>query len=408
MQILLLTDIPPCTNYTAGLVQKQLCEFLFEEGHDVGCVSIVDPSLKPDIPNSIKQRLSVFISYNKPSEGYGRKKFGAINSFIFNGYNRNITLPYLSSSISNELNKSKIKFDLIWSVIQGQTMICLVPNVARNLGLDYVAEVWDPPEWWLDENRFDSYSYRKVMEAFRRLLKNAKCCLAASHNMAKEYKEKYSAVCIPVIPSLEANSPSIKKSNNNEFHIGYSGQIYSKKEFSSFIDALDSIGWNYNGKRIILNVFTDYIDPDILKQHPNIKSSGWIPQEELLNRLSCMDLCYCPYRFDKYFEVIARLSFPSKLTSYLKSGVPVLVHAPEYSSISSFIQDGVTGYVCNSTNVDTMVEKLKIIISDSDRERIGMMGYQLFLKFLTNETMKKSFYKSLGMCDTNYENYTDK
>ncbi|WP_303166891.1 glycosyltransferase [Phascolarctobacterium sp.] len=367
----------------------------------------MDPSLTPCIPDSIREKFSVFLSFDKPNEGYGRRKFGALNSLIFNNYNRKIFLPFLANKISNEIRNSNNTFDLIWSVIQGQTMICLVPKVANKLNLEYVVEIWDPPEWWLDENHFDSYSYHKVMKAFKRLLLNAKCCLAASHNMAKEYKEKYSAVCVPVIPSLKAYSPFIKKSDNSEFHIGYSGQIYSKNEFSAFIDSLDSIKWTYQGKRIILYVFTDYIDTVILKQHPNIKSSGWIPQEELLKRLSCMDLCYCPYRFDKKFEVIARLSFPSKLTSYLKSGVPVLVHAPVYSSISNFIKDGITGYVCNTTNIDDIAEKVKLIINDGNRESIGMNGYQLFLKFLTNETMKKSFYKSLGMRDTNYEHCTD-
>lgn len=408
MHILLVTDMPPCTNYTAGLVQKQLCEFLFEDGHQVGCVSVMDPSLTPCIPDSIIKRLSIFLSFNKPNEGYGRRKFGILNSLIFNNFNRKIFLPFLANKISNEIINSNTSFDLIWSVIQGQSMICLVPEIANKLNLKYVVEIWDPPEWWLDENHFDFYSYSVVMKSFKKLLKNSKCCLAASHNMAKEYQEKYGVSCIPVIPSLDDVYIPTNKKNYDEFHIGYSGQIYSKKEFIAFVEALESLNWFYESKRIILNVFTDYIDPVIVNKYPNILSNGWIPQDELLKKLSCMDLCYCPYRFDKKFEVIARLSFPSKLTTYLKTGVPVLVHAPVYSSISNFVKDGVSGYVCNTTNKNMIADKIKLIIKDSNRFTIGTEGRNLFLKFLTNETMKQSFFKSLGMCEIHHENYTNK
>ena len=48
MKVLLLTDMPPCTNYTAGLVLDQLCSFLPEGS--LGCFSLLHPAHNPDIP----------------------------------------------------------------------------------------------------------------------------------------------------------------------------------------------------------------------------------------------------------------------------------------------------------------------------------------------------------------------
>ena len=42
MNILLFSDIPPCSNYSAGIVLMQECEFLLEQGHQVNCFAVVD------------------------------------------------------------------------------------------------------------------------------------------------------------------------------------------------------------------------------------------------------------------------------------------------------------------------------------------------------------------------------
>lgn len=396
MHVLLLTDMPPCTNYTAGLVQKQLCEFLFAEGHKVTCVSVVDPVLSPSIPEDIKKQLAAYHQLDKPKEGYGRAKWGCITSFVFNNYNRKLLLPKMARRIKEALVSAE-NIDIIWSVIQGQTMICLVPLVAQELNLDYVVQIWDPPEWWLNENGFDKYSYKKVMDGFRSLVANSNCCLAASFSMAREYSKLYGVKSIPVIPSLESGVVAKAATKEDEIHIGYSGQIYSKREFKVFVEALESMNWQYENKKIVIDLFTDYLDKQLLKKYPNIHNHGWIKQEVLLRELSRMDFAYCPYRFDSEFERIARLSFPSKLTTYLKVASPVLIHAPKYSSISNFINDRKTGYVCNSLDVNDVINKIRDILGDTNRVEIGMEGHNLFLKYLTLDTMKECFLDSLGI-----------
>lgn len=410
MQILLLTDIPPCTNYTAGLVTQKLCEFLFDEAHSVSCIAVLTPSLSPApaIPSPVREKLSSYNIFNKPFEGYGRRKAGRIQSTIFNTYHRRYTIPKLATRIVNLVQNNHSNIDIIWIVIQGQTMIELSLKVVDKLKKDYVVQVWDPPEWWLREYKFDAFSYKEVMADFGSLLSHSKCCLAASANMAKEYSRLYGMKSVAVMPSLPIINTPPKKHSKKIFQIGFSGQIYAKNEFLNFIKALDRLGWRYGEIDITLNLFSNDVEDIFLNNRGNIKNYGWVPQDKLLQILSEMDLCYCPYRFDSEFEIIARLSFPAKLTSYLSVGSPTFIHAPAYSSISSFLEDGVSGYVCNSDRVDVIADYLKKIINDRERRKIGDNGHKKFLEFLTDDVMKKTFFSSLEVSQVGYEGFTDK
>lgn len=402
LHILLLSDIPPCTNYTAGLVEKVLCEFLLEEGHQVSFVGIISDDLQPKIPVAVKQKMELFLFYRKPKESYGRRKiFGTLQSRLVNGYHSRYSIPRLARVISRDILNASAGIDMIWAGIQGQTMIEIVPLVANYLHLPYVTEVWDPPEWWFRDNEFDVHSFAKGMSSFRILMSGCRCCLAASFEMAAEYNRQYGCKCVPVMPSLPAvDILPIHGRNKKVFNIVFCGQIYAANEMVNFIKSLDALGWHYNGMTIKLCIFSAGIwgsHGEFIKKHVNVKYYSWIDQQELLLKLTKMDLCYCPYRFSKEFEIIARLSFPAKLTSYLRSGVPVFIHAPAYASISKFLEDGISGYICNTEEIDGIIACLKKVMDDGARNVVGENGYKKFLQFLTHEAMKKSFFDSLGI-----------
>lgn len=402
MHILLLSDIPPCTNYTGGLVENVLCNFLLEEGHQVSFVGIFSDYLQPEVPVAIKQKMKFFLSYRKPQEDYGcRKIFGSLQSRLMNGYHSRYSIPKLACAISKDILNASAGIDVIWAGIQGQTMIEIVPLVANYLKIPYVAEVWDPPEWWFRENKFDPYSFAKGMNSFRRLMSGCQCCLAASFEMAVEYNRQYGCRCIPVMPSLPVGDIlPIHSENKHIFSIAFCGQIYAADEMVNFIKALDTLGWQYNGMTIRLCIFSAYIwgsHSKFIQEHVNVEYYNWIDQQELLSKLTKMDLCYCPYGFSEEFEIIARLSFPAKLTSYLRSRVPVFIHAPEYASISNFLEDGVSGYICNAEDIDGIIACLKRVMEDDARNVVGENGYKKFLQFLTYNVMKKSFFDALGI-----------
>ncbi|XOK60439.1 hypothetical protein ACJ7K1_28550 [Paenibacillus elgii] len=396
MNVMLLTDIPPCKNFTAGIVLEQLCRFLVEDGHKVSCFAIVDPSLNPDIQSDLLEVMP-YKRVDKPKESWGRHpRVGVYASFLANNYIARFKLPNISKQAADFalLNNA----DIIWSTIQGQTMIKVVRRAAMKAGKPYTVQVWDPPEWWLSENKFDKFTKNSVMNEFGRLLNQSKACLSASWSMAEEYSTVHKANCIPVVPGLDSKIEiTPQKREDNDYIIAFAGQIYASAEFNSLLYALEHMNWQHKGKKIRLVLYGRYFQNLHFNKPANISIRGWFDQNAALEEMAAADLLYCPYWFDLTFEKIARLSFPSKLTSYLKTKRPVLIHAPEYASPVKFIKKYNAGYICDTLTPQIIAEQLANIIDKGEGDLVGLRGYNAFLEHLTFETMKSGFYRSLGI-----------
>ena len=65
----------------------------------------------------------------------------------------------------------------------------------------------------------------------------------------------------------------------------------------------------------------------------------------------------------KAAHTVAELSFPTKLTTYLAAGSRVLLHAPNYASVTSFMQHYAIGHSCDSLESSDLAAAL----SDVDR-----------------------------------------
>ena len=396
MKIMLLTDIPPCMNFTAGIVLNKMCDFLLDAGHEVCCFAVKDVSVDAIIPTDKVERMR-FQIVKKPVEGWGHLRLGPLASFIGNQYTAAFVLPGIARQAGDFAGENRA--ELIWSVVQGQTMIKLTEPAARRAGLPYVIQVWDPPEWWLMENRFDRFSTRSVMRSFQRALHHSRCCLAASWAMADYYSRQYDCRSIPVVLGFEPGEVCEKKRREDDsLVIALSGQLYASQEIQALIQALDLMDWQYNGRKIVLRFYGKAIRLFLFRPS-NIQVMGWLPQDELLSELAQTDLLYCPYWFSEQFRLPAALSFPSKLSTYLKTGVPTLVHAPEYASPRQFVEQNDVGYICGTLDPNTIRDVLHYIFGGTEEERRerGARGYRAFLDHLTTGHMRAAFFEGLGI-----------
>ena len=65
--ILLLCDVPPCKNYTGGLMISQMLRLLLEEKHNVYCYCIMNPQLSPELWDDLDKDIEMRI-VERPSE----------------------------------------------------------------------------------------------------------------------------------------------------------------------------------------------------------------------------------------------------------------------------------------------------------------------------------------------------
>jgi len=391
---MLFTEIPPCTNYTAGIVLNDMCEFLLEGGHNVSCFYIHSP-LEFNIPDDKKERIN-FKSAEKPFEYWGHKKYSFIQSLLGNNIKVRSHLKAIVDDVTAFVQQNSV--DLIWVVVQGQSIIKLTRPISQNTGVPYVVQLWDPLIWWLTETKCDIFTRALVFREYKRVIKESECLIAASWAMAEGYQKKYKCKkSIPVIRGFETGRMNPTRSKDDgRYIIAMSGQMYAAEELKTLIGALRSLNWTINDKTVCLKLYGHEFNLE-LEEGDNVELLGWYKQAELLQELANADLLYCPYKFDTSFEEVAKFSFPSKLSTYLKTGVLVLFHGPEYSSPQKFLEENNAAYLCNSNNIHEVSQTLVNIDNDQQSSEIVTNGYEAFLSHLTLDKMKENFYKALGL-----------
>lgn len=394
-KFLLLTDMPPCRNFTAGLVLDQLCSFL--PSGSISCFTVLNRELDPEISHT--EILTKIVS--KPNEHKQRRfagRLGALESFLAEKYTDKVTVTRIARQAA-EFGK-QFGADAVWCVVQGQTMIRLANQVADLMNVPLLTQVWDPPTWWLRANKVDSWSQKLILSDFASAMRKSARLAAASWAMAENYETLYGCRSIPVIPSLDqsmAKPPAQRMNKDDELTIGMAGQLYSAAEWENLLLTLKHANWRIGKRNVKLKVLGRALSLHSNAQM-NVEFLGWRSQSESIDILSQLDVLYCPYWFDPVFKEEASLSFPSKLTTYLAAGRPVFFHGPEYASPARFLKQHDAGALCHDLARTSIYNELDKLASDPIRyKRLAENGSKAFHEHLTLSTMRKNFAEFLAL-----------
>jgi len=394
-KFLLLTDIPPCRNFTAGLVLDQLCSFLPEGS--ISCFTVLNRELDPEVTH--KEINSVTVS--KPKEHKPRHfpgRLGALESFLAEKYTDKVTVSRIARQAAEFGKKSGA--DAVWCVVQGQTMIRLANQVADLMNVPLLTQVWDPPTWWLRANKVDSWSQKLILADFASAMSKSQRLAAASWAMAENYERLYGCRAIPVIPSLDAalaKAPATKMNRDDELTIGMAGQLYSAAEWENLLLTFKHANWKIGNRHVKVKVLGRNLS--LSSNTPmNVEYLGWRNQAETIEVLSQLDVLYCAYWFDPVFKEEASLSFPSKLTTYLAAGRPVFFHGPEYASPAKFLKQHNAGALCHDLARSSIYNELEKLASNPDLyKQLAENGSKAFHEHLTLSTMRKNFAEFLSL-----------
>lgn len=390
-KILLVCDVPPSTNYTAGLVLDRLCAFL--PRGSLACYAVEAKGLDPRLGGSLDG--VPFRCARKPHESYGNVRprpvglLASLASEVVRG-------PFHDQRLLDDIARFAAEFrpTAVWVVLQGQTMIRLARPLAARLGVPLYTLVWDPPQWWMRSNGVNPWSEASVLREFGRALKASAGCAVASSAMADEYTRVHGVRSVPLIASLDANvavAPADAPGSDGTLRVGMAGQVYATDAWEALLRALDGVSWRVGGRTVVLAVLGRSLSMATSAAR-NVEFLGWRSQRETIRILSKMDVLYCPYWFDRDFDVEARLSFPSKLPTYLAAGRPVLLHGPAYASPASFVRQKDVGMLCGSLDPAVIVASLASTVADGDRYReMAANAHRAFLDCFTSTTMRRAF-----------------
>jgi hypothetical protein len=397
MKTLLLTDIPPSSNLTAGIVTAQMCRFVPEGELAIFCVQ--NPHLRPEpYPDLSRAPIETLRKPNELSRRrVGSISVGAIGATAIEGYRRCWLTPRLVRQAVEYGRHHGV--DSLWTVLQGQTMVRMANAVAKGLNVPSRTQVWDPLEWWLRAHGVDRLNRMRDLALFDRAIESSVACATASWAMTSRYEDTYKTPCVTIIASLHRTlgcRPGFQLRMPDEVVIGMAGQFYAYQAWGQLVRALNLAGWQVDGRRVVIRVLGNQRPEGVPDQ--NLDFLGWKPQEEAVETLSqTCDILYCPYPFEPQMAEVARLSFPSKIPTYLAAGRPILFHGPDYAGPWRYLRERGAAYLCGDLEPAAVYNGISHLVEDRVfYAAVAKCAQDAFIADFTLEQMGKDVRRFLG------------
>lgn len=359
--VLLVTRTPPGDGSVGAIVLREELR-LFPKGR-VCCFAVADEN------NSTNARELDGV----PIEYSGRVSRSGVNkgvpfvdtflTFCKHTFHRMVTSRRLAGKIACFGRDNGVS--AVWANLNDPIMVYMATKISKALDCPLYTMVWDPPERFMEH--MDTVSARLLARDFADAIRTSVRCAVISDEMKKLYEKEYGTRAVVVRYGTrrsgnESTLPGL--SAGRVLNIGFAGSMYARTSSNAFLDALDSVNWHVGGRRVRIHYFGSDLILKGIKQPADVRYLGWRPEAEVVEALSRTDLLYLPYMFDGKDDMRARLSFPTKLSTYLSARRPIFYHGPEYSAPARFLQNYRAGLCCYSLLAADIAAALAMIVDD--------------------------------------------
>lgn len=179
--------------------------------------------------------------------------------------------------------------------------------------------------------------------------------------------------------------------------IVYTGSINTMfwetmKPFCDWLNAGLTIVGNDGFPRPVEMTIYSGISPDAALLGPKVKWGGWVPLEEIPNRLAQGHLTAILVSFsrDANLEKLIRTSLYTKTVDYLAAGRPTLVVSPEYSGEVDYFGDVTT--VVPTLDKEKIVAAIRKMTDDAEYSRVMReKGWRLVRERHSLEALHETF-----------------
>lgn len=359
MKILLVTSIPPCDGYTAGLVLKRIVQVL-PEG-TVASVSVVNPDLKDAVVSQELILPSLRFEAPRDSGVAPRRFLGRLTRFVgwlsFLRQRRHIRglVPQIAAFAK------EVSADRLAVLLDTPAIICLAREVAAATRLPLYSIIFDEPDLYLRAFHYSSKISTRIRTEFDCAVRESVRVAVASDPMGVFYQEHFrvnTALIQNALPEDLALTAVNELAPDGPLIIGMAGQLYANQAWHALLKCMNEHHWTIARRPVVIRfmgrAFHVYADTP-----QRIEYLGWHTQKESIAELNKCHLLYCPYHFSENNRSVSMYSFPSKIPPYLAAGRPIFYHGPEYGSPVDFIRKHNCGIACFSTEIADIAETLE-------------------------------------------------
>jgi hypothetical protein len=297
---------------------------------------------------------------------------------------------YLNKDVDKILLASEEnETEIIWLTLSTIELI-LIANILVKTQKCIKVTVWDAPEYLSQSIRLYKKSTQQVMKAFEEVIKYSNKVSVISDAMENKYLNLYDVKSIVIRHVIPPCTLVVKKTHRHKIRIVFAGSLYSKTEWNNFIDALNAVKWIINKKPVFL-YFIGRFPLTGVKSTKKIIFVGEKTFSDTMKLMTRMNIGYLPYWFAEKFSIVARTSFPGKLSAYAASGVAIFHHAPAYTEAANFLKLYPFGLTCSSLESDPIIQALSKLDHYANTEICDQARQSALQTELSTATMSKRF-----------------
>jgi hypothetical protein len=236
---------------------------------------------------------------------------------------------------------------------------------------------------------------------FSRVYRQSATRFCVSPFMEEEYRNRYGVAGNVLYPSrartgsAHIHTPATYARKTNQLVGAYAGNIISR-EFASPIAILAEQLARKGGKLLLFAPHSADSLPALGLSGRNIVPQGLIDSDQLIRRLrEEADFVFVPMALDS-ITVQARLSFPSKLTDYTATGLPIVICGPEYCSAVRWAREhSPVAEIITSRDPEDFDMALRRLESPGHREALGKAAMTLGNRLFSHKAASDALHGAL-------------
>ena len=231
----------------------------------------------------------------------------------------------------------------------------------------------DWPSTISDKGLFRKYWHKKIDKEFRRLLDKSDILMSISDDMANEYKTRYNRDFItfhnPIDIEFWKKYQRTSYELNDSPTILYAGRIGLGIETSLELIAKAIQRVNDEINISIRFIFQTQKKPLWIDNYKSVVHNQFVSYNDLPKVFSETDFLLLPYDFSQKSIKYIKLSMPTKAPEYMVSGSPIIILAPEETTIVKYAEKYEWAKVIKEQSIDVISKAIRELIEDKEQRQ---------------------------------------
>lgn len=206
----------------------------------------------------------------------------------------------------------------------------------------------------------------------RRILRKAKLVWVCSKSMAEQFRARFDIASRVLTSAVDVDRylafPAPRKIESDEIRLLYTGAVYGAQAdaLGNVLSVLPSL----TEYRVTFYIYSAQSAEELAAYGLSglgLSVEKAVPPEQMPSLLASADVLILPFAFQSEERTTVSQSFPSKTADYLASGVPILVHAPPYATITQQARQDGWAEIVDEVDTERLASALRRLFSDNER-----------------------------------------